>query len=73
MAKNGTEAIVTRLPECDICKATGVSPVPKAKYDAKTKTWGSWANMCEEHMKVHGIGLGTGLGQRLIPVEKDGE
>lgn len=51
--------VVTRLPNCDVCRAK------PAAYDAKTKS-GPWGNLCEDCYKEHGIGLGTGLGQRLI-------
>ena len=56
----GTEATVERMPACDIHGA-GV----KASYDAKTKQ-GPWGFLCEDCFQKHGIGLGTGLGQRLI-------
>jgi len=36
-----------------------------AEYDARMKR-GSWAYMCQEHFNEHGIGLGTGFGQKLI-------
>lgn len=50
-------ATVSSLPSCDFCPAT-------ATVDGKTK-FGPWGNMCDEHFKVHGVGLGTGKGQRL--------
>lgn len=53
------DTTVTELPACDICGAT-------AAYDAKTK-FGPWAYMCELDYKLHGVGLGLGLGQRLVP------
>lgn len=60
----GDHAEVGRIPECDIHKYEhGESGVPAA-YDGKTK-YGPWANMCEDHFKSHGVGLGTGQGQRL--------
>ena len=54
----GIEAIVPKLPKCDICGKTAV-------YDCKTKM-GSWGNLCEVCFKTFGIGLGTGKGQKLI-------
>ena len=53
-----TEVKVEVLPKCDFCDS-------QAAYDGKTKM-GPWANMCEAHFKVSGIGLGLGRGQRLI-------
>lgn len=48
------------IPECDIC--TDGTP---AGYDAKTKQ-GPWGYLCEMHFRSHGVGLGTGRGQRLV-------
>ena len=60
----GDSVKVKDIPECDIHKyEEGKSGVPAA-YDGKTK-FGPWANMCEDHFKSHGVGLGTGRGQRL--------
>lgn len=62
----GVSTVVTRRPACDFCGA-------EAQFDAKT-TSGPWANMCLPCYKVHGVGLGTGLGQRLyLAHEVDGE
>ncbi|MBT0774168.1 hypothetical protein KIH74_34805 [Kineosporia sp. J2-2] len=36
-----------------------------AQYDAKTRQ-GPWANLCPDCFAEHGIGLGTGKGQRLV-------
>jgi hypothetical protein len=58
----GTEVEVTKLPKCDFCADLYI--VNQAEYDGKTST-GPWANMCTFHFEVHGVGLGTGLGQRL--------
>ena len=52
------EVKVEVLPKCDFCDR-------QAAYDGKTKM-GPWANMCEAHFNVYGIGLGLGRGQRLI-------
>ena len=57
------------IPTCDFCKLevpTGVREVSNiACYDGKT-TSGPWAFMCREHFNTHGVGVGTGLGQKLI-------
>jgi hypothetical protein len=45
--------------DCDVCQKT------RASYDAKMKT-GPWAYMCTECFKIWGIGLGLGMGQKLI-------
>jgi hypothetical protein len=63
MPGNGITATVKELPPCDLCKETGGNSA--ARYDAKTQ-FGPWAYMCEAHFKLDGIGLGTGLGQRLV-------
>jgi len=52
---------VSKLPNCDFCNNL-------AKYDGKTKI-GPWAYMCERHFKEYGVGLGTGLGQKLVVKE----
>ena len=57
------EVEVDNLPPCAFCGEL-------AKYDAKTRR-GPWAYMCEYHYFNCGMGLGTGRGQRLIPVEID--
>lgn len=56
------EVEVAELPPCDFCAA--VSFYRLAIIDGKTKQ-GPWANMCSLHFAQHGVGLGTGLGQRL--------
>ena len=58
------------LPRCDICWQETGEETP-ANYDAKTKM-GPWANMCIGHFLDFGMGLGTGLGQRLIPPDREG-
>ena len=62
----GTEVIVSTLPNCDF----NHSQTTKAEFDGKT-TMGPWANMCEAHFGLFGVGLGTGKGQRLIVREKE--
>lgn len=49
--------------KCDECLRRGKST--PAVYDAKT-VHGPWGYLCEEDFKLIGIGLGTGLGQRLV-------
>lgn len=44
---------------CDICKG----PFESVMYDAKTIP-GPWGNLCQGCFITHGLGLGTGLGQR---------
>lgn len=53
-----TTTTVTRLPHCDFCRRF-------ASYDAKTVD-GPWAYQCERHYAINGVGLGLGVGQRLI-------
>ena len=35
------------LPKCDFCNK-------EAPYDSPTK-YGPWANMCDNHMGIHGV------------------
>lgn len=58
-----SRVVVLRLPNCDFHWADEMA-VP-AMYDAKTKQ-GPWANLCQECYDKWGVGLGTGLGQKLI-------
>lgn len=53
------EVQVRELPMCNICSTA------KATYDGATKL-GPWANMCPQCFAIHGVGLGTGRGQRLV-------
>ena len=64
----GNSAKVSEIPDCDLCKQEGIEN-RKAAVDGKTKM-GPWAYMCEEHFQECGVGLGTGLGQRLILAER---
>jgi hypothetical protein len=48
--------------KCDFCHTM-------AKYDGKTKQ-GPWAFMCNQHFKIHGVGLGEGKGQQLMLQEE---
>lgn len=64
MTKRKHEEIkVKELPCCDFCSGQGFQT--RASYDGRTKQ-GPWANMCEMHMRQWGLGIGLGLGQRLI-------
>jgi hypothetical protein len=56
--KDHTEVKVSKLPKCDFCDKC-------AHYDGKIMM-GIWANMCDVHFKSHGMGLGLGVGQKLI-------
>ena len=47
------------ITKCDICKL----PIETKFVDGKT-TSGPWAIMCPVCFTLHGVGLGTGLGQR---------
>lgn len=60
-----TAVEVATLPYCDFCPARGSSTV--ALYDGKT-VFGPWAHMCEACFRRVGVGLGTGVGQRLVYV-----
>jgi len=68
VAKNGTIAYVSQIPDCDVCKdyyRNWPSMIRKAQYDAKTAS-GPWANLCEFHWKLLTYQkLGLGLGQKL--------
>lgn len=48
--------------ECDFC-----GPHSKAVIDGKTRQ-GPWADMCAGHFLEHGVGLGLGVGQWIVPV-----
>jgi len=58
MVEGGTITYVAKVPMCDFCQFR------EAVYDAKAKQ-GPWAFMCEECFKLHGVGLGIGMGQKL--------
>ncbi len=49
---------VTELPKCDFCYGQGY-------VDGQT-VYGRWGIMCKVHFAMHGVGLGTGKGQRLV-------
>jgi hypothetical protein len=57
------EAVVVDFEKlCDFCKPVKMK---RATVDGKT-IFGPWANMCQTHYSLHGVGLGMGRGQRLI-------
>lgn len=60
-----TSVVVASIPPCAIHQAHGAHLDVPAVYDAKT-IWGPWAAMCEQCYLDYGIGLGLGLGQRLV-------
>ena len=67
----GKTAVISELPPCDFCKMEGREE--PAEYDGKTKM-GPWANMCQHHFDKYGVGLGAGLGQKLVkPTNPDRE
>lgn len=53
---NESEPVVKR---CDFC----ARPLEGTYVDGATKI-GPWADMCESCFKQHGVGIGTGMGQR---------
>lgn len=58
---------VSKIPTCDICvHVHGLGDFANpATHDGKTKQ-GPWANMCDYCFRSHGVGLGTGVGQKLV-------
>lgn len=62
--KKGEAVVVSRHKQCDLHKYQ-LDQVVEALYDGKTRT-GPWANMCQDCFTQHGVGLGTGRGQRLL-------
>lgn len=59
---------VNEIPACDLCAQDGRKE--PAAFDAKT-SMGPWAHLCEEHFSLAGLGLGTGVGQRLVLRTRD--
>jgi hypothetical protein len=52
--------------ECQVCERPFVGvhyDGAGVYYDAKTK-YGPWGFLCEKCFKEHGVGLGTGKGQK---------
>jgi hypothetical protein len=67
-----TRVVVAALPTCDVHEFHEPdAPSVPARYDGRMKDSTTWANMCETHMISHGVGVGTGYGQRLVTVEED--
>ena len=56
-------AIVSKLPNCDMCAAEG--KIEPADYDAAI-LGGGWANLCQPHFDACGCTLGEGRGQKLV-------
>jgi hypothetical protein len=56
---------VPKLPNCDIHMIERNGTIVPAAVDGKTKR-GPWAAMCESCFTTHGVGLGTGRGQRYV-------
>lgn len=63
-----TTAVVAKLPKCDFCTNGGVDT--PAHFDGKT-LFGPWAYMCSLHFAAYGVGLGLGVGQKLIVKETE--
>jgi hypothetical protein len=59
-----TQVTIDVPKKCDFCKQNGVDR--DAKYDGKVSIGTYWANMCQGHFELYGIGLGLGIGQELI-------
>jgi hypothetical protein len=57
---------VAQIPECDFCSQGGQQTL--AEYDGKTN-FGPWAYMCAAHFGKVGVGVGLGIGQRLVLAE----
>ena len=66
MPKNHTEAIVSKLPSCDIHGGRH-----EARYDVNLGR--GWGNVCEQVFKDERLTLGLGLGQRLVLASESGE
>ena len=60
MTRKHESVVVDALPPCDFDAGHG-----PASYDAKSKA-GPWGYMCEACYAAHGLGLGLGIGQKLI-------
>ena len=67
MTTTVTEAWVDVRPMCDIHRYMFLAKQPNvpAFFDGKT-THGEWAFMCVECFTHFGLGLGLGVGQRLL-------
>jgi hypothetical protein len=71
----GTEIVyVEQLPPCAV-HLLQRDTIDAAHYDAQLEGSTSWAYLCEACFLIHGAGLGTGRGQRLVagpPPVQDG-
>ena len=61
----GESTVVYKYPSCDIHIYLHQQSGVEAHYDGKT-VGGTWAYMCDDCLKQHGVGLGLGRGQQLI-------
>lgn len=62
----GTSVEMSRIPSCNLADMGGhPNEVRPAFADGATKM-GPWAYMCESCFAQYGLGLGTGVGQKLI-------
>ncbi len=52
------------LPPCDFCRQDPNMIYKAARYHCKTDF--GWADICEEHFRKYGQGIGNGKGYRLI-------
>ena len=52
------KSTVVKEATCDFCQEPAI-------VDGRT-TMGAWGDMCGEHYKVYGVGIGVGYGQRFI-------
>jgi hypothetical protein len=67
-SRDHTEVDIIKIPRCDFCMAQGI--ITDALYDGCTKNGHTWANMCQLHYQMNGVGVGLGRGQRLILKEE---
>ena len=73
--------IVEQLPLCDLhhdydpMNGVAINPPNNeqvyARYDARERFTTRWGHMCKEHFENYGVGLGLGLGQKLILRDSD--
>jgi hypothetical protein len=63
---NHTEVTVDELPPCDLDPSHG-----DAHYDARMRGRSSWAYMCSACFDEYSVGLGLGVGQRLVKREAE--
>lgn len=64
MPKPDLETVwLAKRPDCDLCITSGLKN--PARFDAKMHQ-GPWAYMCQIHFDANAIGLGLGVGQRIL-------